>query len=350
MRVERSIPAGQKIPSLDGLRTVSVALVVLGHLGGTAHYPRNAVTHFLGSFAHLGVQTFFVISGFLITTLLLREQDRTGRINLPHFYLRRTVRIFPAAFTYITVIALVANPGFLAYAYTYTMCYASQHRPWLLGHLWSLSVEEQFYLLWPIALALGFAWRRRIGLAVLLLAPIARLLFWTAGMHEIDEYFPAVADCLMMGCLLAMYQPQMRQRARWLQGPWVFGILALLMFGSQFLLWRVRLEIFLGGLIPLSIAAFLFAAVERADWFLNNRFMNFFGVLSYSLYLWQQPFLNRNRADWWTTFPLNLLLALGLALMSYFWVEKPFLGLVRHRAATPSRSFGKDAIAEPTGD
>lgn len=126
MRVERPISASQKIPSLDGLRTASLALVLLGHLTGTTYYPTNTVTRFLGSFAHLGVQIFFVISGFLITTLLLNEQNRTGRISLSQFYLRRTVRIFPAAFTYITVIAVLMRPGYLGYAYTYTMCYASQ--------------------------------------------------------------------------------------------------------------------------------------------------------------------------------------------------------------------------------
>src|SRR5215469_8527111 len=178
----------RNIPSLDGLRTLSILMVLLGHLYGTLGYPKNAVTLELSHFAHFGVQVFFVISGFLITTLLLREREKTGRINLVHFYLRRTFRIFPAAFFYISVMALVVHPGYLLYAYTYTMCYAGQARPWVLGHLWSLSVEEQFYLLWPAALVLGFAVRRRIGWTVVALAPIARLAFWIAGKHDIDEY------------------------------------------------------------------------------------------------------------------------------------------------------------------
>src|ERR1700753_2781860 len=147
---------GRNIPSLDGLRTISVVLVMLGHLYGTRGYPQDAITRQAGRFAHFGVEVFFVISGLLITTLLLKEREQTGRIDLVNFYLRRTFRIFPAAFFYITVVAIVAHPGYLRYAYTYTMCYASQARPWLLGHLWSLSVEEQFYLLWPAALILGF--------------------------------------------------------------------------------------------------------------------------------------------------------------------------------------------------
>ncbi len=315
---------------------LSIGLVLLGHLYGTSHYPKNEFTHFLFGLAHLGVEIFFVISGFLITSLLLKEKERTGRISLSHFYLRRTLRIFPAAFVYITVIAVVVRPGYLIYAYTYTMCYASQARPWTLGHLWSLSVEEQFYLIWPAALVLGFAYRRAIGFAVLMLVPFARLLFWISGMHEIDEYFPAVADSLMMGCLLAMYQETLRSRVRWLTHPVVFGVLGLLTLFSRYLLPSVRLQILFGGLIPLIIALFLFSAMERADGFLNNRVTSFLGILSYSLYLWQQPFLNRNSQDWWAAFPLNLLLAFACALASYYVVEKPFLRMYRAVREKPS--------------
>lgn len=240
------------------------------------------------------------------------------------------------------MITLVVHPGYLGYAYTYTMCYASQARPWTLGHLWSLSVEEQFYLVWPAALVLGFAYRRQIGFAVLILAPLARLLFWISGKHEIDEYFPAVADSLMMGCLLAMYRDTLRRRVRWLTHPAVFGALALLTLFSQYLLPWVRLQIFFGGLVPFIIALFLFSAMERADGFLNNRVTSVLGVLSYSLYLWQQPFLNRNSQGWWAAFPLNLLLAIGCAVVSYYVVEKPFLGMYRvvHEKSSAALSVG----------
>lgn len=324
----------RNIPSLDGLRTISVALVMLGHLYGTVGYPRNTVTRELSQFAHFGVQVFFVISGFLITTLLLRERHQTGRIDLKNFYLRRTLRIFPAAFFYITVMALLLHPGYLLYAYTYTMCYASQARPWVLGHLWSLSVEEQFYLLWPAALILTFRSRRRTAWIVVLLAPLARLAFWRAGMREIDEYFPAVADSLICGCLLAMYRDDLRRKAAWLKNPAVFLGLAAAAVGSVLLLTlRVRLEIFFQGVTPLLIALFLFAAIERADWILNNPVMRFLGVLSYSLYLWQQPFLNKHVASGWTRFPANIGCALACALVSYFLVERPFLALYRGRRA-----------------
>jgi peptidoglycan/LPS O-acetylase OafA/YrhL len=318
----------KRIPSLDGLRALSIVLVFSGHLYGTSNYPRNAFTHALSEYAHFGVQVFFVISGFLITLLLLREHDRTGRIDLRSFYLRRTLRIFPAAFAYITAMAILHYPlGYLRYAYTYTMCYAGQGRPWVLGHLWSLSVEEQFYLFWPLAMAFAFSWRRKAGIAVLLGAPIARLLFWQMGMRDIDEYFPAVADNLAAGCLLACYRSELLLRAPILTRTYVFLPLVALALATPLIALRVREYILLGGLIPILIAVCLFAATERADWALNNRLTGLIGLLSYSLYLWQQPFLNRNSEHWWTAFPVNILLALRCAGASYLLVEKPFLRL-----------------------
>ena len=106
----------------------------------------------------IGVHVFFVLSGYLITGLLQKEYGREGRIDLVAFYRRRCFRIFPAAFTYILVIALLspASRSALVYAATYTISYHPYSIPLLFQHLWSLSVEEQFYLLWPLALLLGF--------------------------------------------------------------------------------------------------------------------------------------------------------------------------------------------------
>ena len=318
----------KRIPSLDGLRTLSIALVLLGHLYGTVHYPQNAVSHFLSLYAHFGVEVFFVISGFLITTLLLKEQQKNKRIDLISFYRRRTLRIFPAAFFFVTLMAIIAYPlGYLAYAYTYTMCYAGQGRPWLLGHLWSLSVEEQFYLLWPFAFAFAFRFRQAIAISVLLLAPIARLLFWHYGMRDIDEYFPAVADSIAAGCLLACYYGVCQRKLAWLiRTSWFLPIIGVAL-ASQFLLFRVRLEIVLGGVPSLLIAMCIFAAIERRDWLLNNAVAYYGGLLSYSLYLWQQPFLNRHATAWWASFPINLVFVGACAVLSHLAVEKPFLRL-----------------------
>jgi peptidoglycan/LPS O-acetylase OafA/YrhL len=106
-------------------------------------------------------------------------------------------------------------------------------------------------------------------------------------------------------------------------------VLGLVMLFSQHLLSRVWAQILFGGVVPLIIGLFLYASMERADWFLNNRVTSFLGVLSYSLYLWQQPFVNRNSDGWWAAFPVNLLLALACAMGSYYIVERPFLRMGR---------------------
>jgi peptidoglycan/LPS O-acetylase OafA/YrhL len=329
-------PAPRRIPSLDGLRTLSIVMVLLGHLYGTAHYPFNRFTRYLAGLSHLGVAIFFVISGFLITSLLLKEKTRTGRIQLGQFYKRRTLRIFPAAFTYITVMALVARPGFLIYAYAFLFSYVKRPYPWVLGHLWSLSVEEQFYLLWPAVLVLAFRWRKQAALIAILLCPMARFLFVSHGMPDIDRYFPAVADNLVMGCLLAMYYDDLRRHAAWLTRWWSLAGLAVLVLGCWQEMWKPWFAIGFAGLVPLFIALFTFAAVERADRFLNNPVTAFLGLLSYSIYLWQGPFLNFTSRTWWTAFPVNLLLTSGCALCSYYLVESPFLRLYRAKNTTPA--------------
>jgi len=161
---------------------VSIALVVLGHLCGTSGFALP------GSFANtlalgeLGVGVFFVISGFLITKLLLEEAEGTGRISLLRFYLRRTFRIFPPYYAFILVLIVLdaarwitLSSGDLVHTLTYTANYHAG-RSWNVGHAWSLSVEEQFYLLWPaVLLVLGRWGGLRVALAFIAAAPLVRL-------------------------------------------------------------------------------------------------------------------------------------------------------------------------------
>jgi peptidoglycan/LPS O-acetylase OafA/YrhL len=175
----------RRIPSLDGLRAISILAVMLGHAQGTRGFPDNPVLHLFGDTGNLGVRVFFVISGFLITSLLLAEQERNGRISLRVFYLRRALRICPACYVYIIVIgvlgavgAVEVRKGDLVFAATYTNNFVAD-RSWVLGHLWSLAVEEQFYLLWPAMLCLGGRRRAVIGaIAVVAVSPLLRISAW----------------------------------------------------------------------------------------------------------------------------------------------------------------------------
>src|ERR1051326_4168606 len=136
------------IPGLDGLRGLSIALVFAGHLGGGRGFlPADVMRHF-GDLANLGVRVFFVISGFLITGLLIRETEAKGRISLGEFYYRRTFRILPAFYTFLAAAAIAQalgvislKSGALVHAATFTTHY-HHDRAWWLGHIWSLSVEE----------------------------------------------------------------------------------------------------------------------------------------------------------------------------------------------------------------
>lgn len=333
-----------RIPSLDGLRAVSIALVIVGHSALCSNAPR-----FLTHFSHLGnfgVRCFFLISGFLITTLLLKEREKTGDISMRGFYIRRALRIFPPSLTYIGIIGLCAAlgwltlaPGDLAHALTYTMNYHLR-RAWWFDHLWSLSVEEQFYLLWP-----GLLWwagnRRglKIAWSVVLVVPVIRAVMWFvfhASDSAMTKHFEANADALASGCLLSMNFNRIGA-IRWYQR-----------FQSSWLFWIIALGLVLGGhgLFAVNPASFYIIGQSIAnvgtalciDWSIRNfgrgvglilnwRPIVYVGVLSYSLYLWQSAFLNPDWNGWPARLPINFLLLSAMAVASYYLVEQPFLRL-----------------------
>ena len=338
--------AGTRLHSLDGLRAISITLVVLGHASFTRNGASLRFLGFLGDVAHLGVVVFFVISGFLITTLLMHERETLGRVSLSLFYSRRALRIFPASFAYIGVIAALAAAGRLAlprwdlvHAVTYTVNYAT-NRSWYLGHLWSLSVEEQFYLHWPFAFA---ATSRRQGLwiavSMMLLGPAARLgaRVWLIGTpYRGLEMFPMVADSLAAGCALALCRG-------WLESqPWYtslfrplpsVALLVTVLVLNRFMRYTVVGVIGL-ALVNVALAILVHRSVCRwkdaVGRLLNLKPVVFVGALSYSLYLWQQPFLDRDSNGWHAAFPQNVVLVAFAALLSYLVLEQPLMAF-RHR-------------------
>jgi peptidoglycan/LPS O-acetylase OafA/YrhL len=327
----KSAPAS-RIPSLDGLRAISILLVIGGHLWWRVPGASGVPVVFAG----LGVHVFFVLSGYLITRLLQEEQERAGQISLVAFYRRRCFRIFPAAFTYILIIALLSpsSRSALLYAATYTVSYHVDAMPVLFAHLWSLSVEEQFYLLWPLALLLGF--RRRAGVAwsAMFLAAAFRLALALSPSHFSAAYlhysFPGTMDSIAAGCLLAIYWPQVRKRCAWMaESPAIPIAVAVTAWTLDVALWgdtsstAVRSLSMLWGAVPLLIALLVFLLIERRDWIFNNPVASAIGVLSYSLYLWQQAFTLENQHSALA----SLLMLAGCAVASYLLIEKPMLKL-----------------------
>jgi peptidoglycan/LPS O-acetylase OafA/YrhL len=332
-----------RLPSLDGLRALSIAAVLIGHVAGTDGCPawltaigRNPYI----DISDLGVRVFFVISGFLITGLLMAEEARTGSISLGRFYLRRALRIFPAYFAFLAVLAglawarvLPVPPSDFLYAATFTTNYIAE-RSWYVGHLWSLAVEEQFYLLWPAAIALSTTLRAwRIALAVVCLLPLVRLVEadHVAGVNELmGTTFETAADALAIGCLLALARDRLWSHATYrdaVRSRWFAPLLLLLgVLVSQ----RYRPGLLLGDSL---INAGIVLGVDRCmrlttgamGRLLNTAPLIYVGTLSYSLYLWQQIFLDAKSHAVLNAFPVNLVAAAAAALLSFYLVERPVL-------------------------
>lgn len=353
--------ASRSLPSLDGLRAVSIGLVLLAHLRRTAGFWPLRGLSVAGDLGNLGVRVFFVISGFLITHLLLKEHERTGTISLRDFYLRRTLRIFPAFYAFLAIVwagarlgYLPLQPGDLLHAATYTMNY-HQDRSWYVGHLWSLAVEEQFYLLWPATLAL-LGPRRGLWVVVgaLVAAPLTRVGTWLALPRlegSIGEAFPTIMDAIAAGCLLALARGWLAERGnylRWQASPafWLAPLAVVLAnaTGARVTLFGWLLgETIMNLSIALMIDHWLRHPGGLTGRILNYRLLSAVGVLSYSLYLWQQPFLFRQSGVAVQRFPLNLALAFTAAASSYLLIERPFLRLKER--FTPKRASRAEPLA-----
>jgi peptidoglycan/LPS O-acetylase OafA/YrhL len=356
------------LPGVDGLRAVAVSAVFLYHAN---------VSWMPGGF--LGVDVFLVISGFLITSLLLAEWDLTGRIDVRRFWLRRARRLLPAVFVLLAVCLIVSaiflrddlarlrGDSIAAAAYVmnwhlvlgHTSYFEAFGRPPLLQHLWSLAVEEQFYLLWPILLVGGLVLlgRRRLLVAVAvaaLLSTILMAVLFTPGEDPSRVFYgtDTRAIGLIVGVLLAFAWHPGRLTARTGTGaPLVLdaiGGLGLVALALAF--WRVQSfepSLYRGGFLLVALATALVIAVlvhpaARLGRALGVEPLRWLGLRSYGIYLWHWPVLCVTRPHVDVPFGGPLLIVgqaavtVALAAASYAWVEQPIRrggALARARAA-----------------
>ena len=343
----------EKIPSLDGWRAIAISLVLASHMwaseGAQLH---EQIWKFLSNQGNLGVRIFFTLSGFLITYLLIDEKVRTHRISLADFYKRRLLRIFPVYYLYIIVLAVsqfleIYYDAWSTWfgAFTFTRNVIGQGDS-ATGHLWSLAVEEQFYLVWPSIFVFLELNRRKpvafILLGTAIVAAIAARSFVCHGSGALCRYVlhpnSAIryADCLAIGCVGAFIYTywQISQRVCHIIAP----LFALLLTASTLVPPMFGL---LGTSIALDLQSWLavFAMISSANagvgyWFafLNWRPVVFVGLISYSLYIWHVIFLRTyvgplfplgpfgNWSIWW-------IVATLVATVSYYSFEKPILKL-----------------------
>jgi peptidoglycan/LPS O-acetylase OafA/YrhL len=343
--------AARDIPSLDGLRAFSILLVMVAH---SSWYLPGWVTQdslfrsIVGGGTH-GVAIFFVISGYLITTLLLREYDKKGAVSLKRFYFRRTMRIFPPFYCFLGVMGLLWAfriipedwRSFLA-SLTYTWAFFPWSHGYFIFHTWSLSIEEQFYLLWPLLFVVLHARSKliRASLLFIILMPAMRVLFYFVLPHLRGHEFYMVQgwlDTMMIGCLLALLKHQGkwdRWQLRYVNG-WTASVMAIVAFyavpmATEQLPKRMA-GLFVLGVGPTVTACclggLLLYVTSTNNVFtlkvLNNAVVRHIGVLSYSLYLWQQLFLSQKLS----LLPYGYFCAFAAAEGSFWLVERPALRL-----------------------
>ncbi len=341
-----------RIPSLDGLRAISIILVVIGHWGATdagSHVPLWLMSIFGNG--SLGVTVFFVLSGFLITTLLVKEYGATGRVSIKDFYIRRAFRIWPAFYALLGCVAVLGafhaiqvTRGELLSSGLYFWNYYPYGKCYFLAHTWSLSVEEQFYVLWP--LLLGLAGPRRavwVAFALIVLEPFIRVgtyLLVPSMRAHIPIMVHTRADSLMIGSWAALLYRNGRFQG-WLQKLFAWR---LPLIGGIYVFF---IDIFLTGrwggayMLPVGYSVQNVCIALLMLWAIQHPFDNLFGRLlnarvavhighiSYSLYLWHVLFLSRENTTVSGTLPWNWILAIGVAELSYWFIEQPFLGLRR---------------------
>jgi peptidoglycan/LPS O-acetylase OafA/YrhL len=315
------------VPALDGVRGLAIALVVCTHY---FHHPAGG--------AGAGVGLFFVLSGYLITTLLVEEYAGAGRIRLRAFYVRRARRLFPALALLLAVYLVVATLQGRSHAALravaaggfYTANIAQAYWPHLIGHepigpLWSLAEEEQFYLLWPALLILALAYKLRgrylewlIGGAILAIWFERFWLYYAdhAAMQRLYTSPESAADRILAGVLLALLL------RRGLRIHPLLGAVGLWLFLFLVVVGAVGT---IGGPI-IDVAAFVIVglAVEAgsgASRVLSWRPLVWLGLISYSLYLWHIVVLS-----WFGYQERGIALAASVAVawLSYRFVETRF--------------------------
>jgi peptidoglycan/LPS O-acetylase OafA/YrhL len=350
-------------PALDGVRGIAVLMVMAYH----------TPLHRMLPGANLFLDVFFVLSGFLITVLLAQERQCTGAIRLGHFYLRRGLRLLPGLLLVLGYCWVLARlrlwfwPFQLVYqAITLTLCYAANFDWYFqvnllpLGHTWTLALEEQFYIVWPLALAglLRLRIRRRIVVRLLLLGILASALL-RAGLwfnlspllrdHVCATCLLTRADAFLAGGLaglLAVWgqlprRPKPRvllQAAAWASAAGLL-VLVVLLPGEE-----DRPGLYCGGLtlvaggVALVMAALVNSPPRGVGRLLGARWLVWVGTISYGLYLWHLPIfflpwpslasqLSAAGLELWLLWVLKIGLTFTAATIAYYQVERPFLRL-----------------------
>lgn len=337
-----------RLPQLDGIRGIAILMVIIHN--ESVKYPLLSLDRLFTN-GWMGVDLFFVLSGFLITAILLDSKQSAGYFR--NFYIRRCLRIWPlyyASLFFMFVVVPLVRPSEGA------TIFAERSSPWwaypfylqnflvpipanatgLLGVTWSLAIEEQFYLVWPLVVRFSsMVALRRIALTVVCLSPLLRLFMVSQGLQIYSNTFSRL-DGLMAGALLAcVIRSKGFEPSRFLGRAWV----AFLALGPlAFAITSVDARWFVFSMSAVASVALVYVSLySKQQWLqslLTNRFIVYTGAISYGLYLLHKIPFNLGRLlslDDYPVLAAPILLAVsyGIATLSWIFLEKPFLKLKR---------------------
>lgn len=347
------------IKGFDGMRGISILLVLITHLGWTALIDINSSVDIRLKYllsGTTGVNIFFTLSGFLITSILLKERQKRGSINFKVFYLKRFLRLLPPLVLFLSALLIFMYFGCIASNYKsigYSFFYISNYIPKAiysseLGSTWSLSVEEQFYIFWPFAV---YLFRRNRNLLIFLFLTIAVCLLFLLARES--SFFLQLLDFMNYKELSTKY----------FTNRWIFPAILTILMGcfagilslNKNFMGRLKAKsglLFLVGILLFSCFIFIPSSLFGLGWFVQSigtsililyvllnqeskfvalmeyKPIAFIGKLSYGIYIYQGLFLGTGPFTNGMTiqeYPLNIILTFLIAILSYVLIEKRFL-------------------------
>lgn len=367
-QASHSLPSNQHIKALDGVRGLAILIVIFYHVAckiPEAFHPQDMINKvfFLVVFGlWIGVDLFFVLSGYLITSILLRT--RTEDHYFRNFIVRRGLRIFPLYYFFLIAIFLgiqwlpitqseasaIINSWMWSFSYTYNY-YVEFHGWNLIGHIWSLAIEEQFYLLWPsVIFFLGNSKLKIFTLALIPTAILARGLLQNGG-HDIGTYTFLFSrmDTLALGAAIAIFTPTWITQWRWRWPACIGAFLGILILViSERNLHHEGLAVLvlptLSGIIFTFVISIIVANPQsQLTSFFSNNLLRWLGTYSYALYLFHpivlrylehyfMPHINKYHLmfQFFVLLTLTFLATAFFSRLSWVLIEQPFLKLKKY--------------------